>query len=223
MGRMQDRAGRPVRGRSVVTGVIGVAMTVSILALSACGSEEPDATTTQFTTTSVAPSTTQTTAATTTSRSQSTTTVSATTTTTVLSSAEERLPNGNIRAMGYIDRVWEAAGARHIRIDFAEMLTGEEANAAAVEDGFIAPGEDVPNDYYIRNANPLKREFVVSSSVAITTATLGGAVEQPATWDEFVGFWSDSPPADGEHLKDMPWWIERTDTEVIILSEQYLP
>ena len=36
-------------------------------------------------------------------------------------------------------------------IDLAEMLTGEEAKTAAIEDGVIAEGEDLPNDFYIDN------------------------------------------------------------------------
>ena len=42
------------------------------------------------------------------------------------------------------------------------MLTGQEAVDAAVEAGYIAPGEDLPNDYFIRNENPQKREFTVA-------------------------------------------------------------
>lgn len=34
-------------------------------------------------------------------------------------------------------------------IDPAELLTGEEARRAAIEDGLIAEGEDLPNDFYI--------------------------------------------------------------------------
>ena len=116
------------------------------------------------TSTTVAPSTTSsspTTSSVVTSES-STTTEASSTTTEALSSAETRLPNGNIKAMGYIDEVWEEGGTRYISIDYAEMLTGQEAMDAAVEAGYIAPGEDLPNDYFIRNDNPQKREFTVA-------------------------------------------------------------
>lgn len=36
-------------------------------------------------------------------------------------------------------------------IDPAQMLSGEEARQKAVEDGVIAEGEDLPNDFYIAN------------------------------------------------------------------------
>ena len=79
-----------------------------------------------------------------------------------LSSAEKRLANGHIKAMGYIDKVYIKDGKRYISIDYAEMLTGQAAIDAAVAAGEIAPGEDLPNDYWISNDNPQKRVFEVS-------------------------------------------------------------
>ncbi|HEU4321219.1 MAG TPA: hypothetical protein VFS66_14205 [Acidimicrobiia bacterium] len=38
-----------------------------------------------------------------------------------------------------------------LRIDPAEMLTGEEAREAAVDAGIIGQGEDLPNDFFILN------------------------------------------------------------------------
>ena len=38
-----------------------------------------------------------------------------------------------------------------IRFDPAELLTGEEASRAALEDGFIGDGDPLPNDFYIRD------------------------------------------------------------------------
>ena len=210
----------------------GMVIVALVLALSVmvvgCSRDESTSTTVGSTTSATVETTTSTTAATSTSEisvatSSSTTGSSSTTTTEALSSAETRLPNGNIRGMGYIDKVWESGGVRHISIDFAEMLTGEEAKKAAIEAGELAPDEDLPNDYFIRNVNPKKREFTVSNSVAITTATLAGGMDEPATWPQFKSFWSASPPAGAEHLRDMPWWIERNGGKVISIAEQYLP
>ena len=57
------------------------------------------------------------------------------------------------------DGVWFAmtsvgtdeSGAVTLGVDLAEMLSGEPARLAAIEDGVIAEGEDLPNDVYIRN------------------------------------------------------------------------
>ena len=233
----RNSSGRSARRRGQVArlltmaGVLSTALALGLWA-AGCGSQgvtssEVTATTsvTIQTTTSIAGETSTTGApgSSTTAASATTTTPSSTTTTEALSSAETRLPNGHIRAMGFIDKVWESGGVRYISIDYAEMLTGEEARAAAVEAGELPPGEELPNDYYIRNVNPQKREFTVSATAPITTATFGGGMDEPVTWNQFKSFWSASPPEGGQHLRDMPWWIERDGNEVVSISEQYLP
>lgn len=45
----------------------------------------------------------------------------------------------------------DETGAVTLGIDLAGLLSGEEAHRAAVEDGFISEGEDLPNDFYIDN------------------------------------------------------------------------
>ena len=147
-----------------------------------------------------------------------------TTTTEKLSTAEQRLANGHIKAMGFIKKVWEQGGKRYISIAYAEMLTGQAAIDAAVAAGEITPGEDLPNDYYIRNTNKLERQFEVSGSVAITTSTWGGQMDRPVTWGVFVSFWGATPPdAEAGFLRNNPWWIERDGQTVIKIDEQYLP
>lgn len=47
----------------------------------------------------------------------------------------------------------EGVNADGFIVDQAEFLTGEEAKQAAVDDGVILPGEDLPNDFYIRNGD----------------------------------------------------------------------
>jgi hypothetical protein len=222
-----------------ITAVAIVALLVMMglaLALAGCGGDVTTTTNTAPTTTAAtAVTTTAATAATTTTTAPVTTSVpstettttsepSTTTTTEALSSAETRLPDGTIKGMGFIDRVWEAGGVRYLSIDYAEFLTGEEARQAAIEAGYIQPDEDLPNDYFIRNVNTKLREFTVSPSVAITTATrVGGGMDQPATWDEFMSFWSASPPEGAAHMSKVPWWIIRDGGQVIKIDEQYVP
>lgn len=213
--------------RSRLWKLVSLALAAGLaLVLLGCG-DASDPTTTAAPTTTTTVATTTTTAPVTTSvpsTDTSTTTESSTTTTTeALSSAETRLPDGTIKAMGFIDRVWQTGGVRYLSIDYAEMLTGEEARQAAIEAGYIEPDEDLPNDYFIRNVNPQLREFTVSGSVAITTATRSGGWDQPATWNELLSFWSGSPPGDAAHMYLVPWWIIRDGTEVISIDEQYVP
>jgi hypothetical protein len=213
-----------------------VALTLTLI-VAGCGAQEETTTTGATPTTGATSSTSAAGDTTTTTQGPvptsvpptdaSTTTVSPSTTTTEeLSSAEERLPNGNIKAMGFVDAVWEDGGVRHLSIDYAEFLTGEEANAAAVEAGVIAPGEDVPNDYFIRNASSQLREFVVSDSVAITTSTRWAPHDgfgASCTWEDFLSFWGPGLEDGESHLHAVPWWIVRTGDTVITIDEQYLP
>ena len=98
----------------------------------------------------------------------------ATTTTEALSSAEQVLPGGHIKGLGYITDVWMDASGRHLKIDYVEIIGGEaEATAAAIEDGAILPGETWEGEFYINNDNPLLRTFSVSASVEIYTAIQG--------------------------------------------------
>lgn len=153
-----------------------------------------------------------------------------TVTTEKLSSAESRDPvTGHIKAMGFIDAVWEAGGVRHLRIDYAEMITDhDEATAAARAAGDIGPTEEWDLDFYISNVNPLMREFVVSNSVDITTSTRWAphdGMGAPCSWGDFYDFWNlIGPPVEGDgQMPHVPWWIERDGPKVLKIDEQYLP
>jgi hypothetical protein len=150
---------------------------------------------------------------------------------------ETRLPNGHFRGLVFIIYM-DFLGSYHtIRVDYLEMLAGEEAKVAAVEDGAISPGEDLPSDYYIRNLTTPKEEeeaargqgddptFVVYETAPITTYTFGDGGEQAITWEQFVSFWHPtSPPGGGEHMRDVPWWIERDEKgNVVSITECVLP
>ncbi|MGH9167292.1 MAG: hypothetical protein ACRD02_05560 [Acidimicrobiia bacterium] len=73
------------------------------------------------------------------------------------------LPNG--RHLVFIQQV--ADDGSTLAIDLAIWFSGEEANAAAAEDGQTEI--PVPNDYYIRNADPAIIEVPVSDDVAVTS------------------------------------------------------
>ena len=201
--------------------------------LAGCGRGGP--TTTQAVTTATSPNTSvpATSSVTTSSVPQvSTTSTTAITTTTArsgttatgrggeLSTAESLLPNGHIRAMGFIKRVWVDGGTRRLEIDYAEMLTGAAADAAAVAAGLINPGEHVDNDYFISNVNPALRAFIVSPVATFFDDT--GVTGVPITWETFLGYWT-GDPTDAAHKRAAPWWIERDGTTVVKVNQQYLP
>jgi hypothetical protein len=69
---------------------------------------------------------------------------------------------------GFLTRM----SSTEIDVDYAQWLSGEEAAQAAFEDGYIDSVEEgVPNDYYIRNVNPLVRTLYVNDDVAVWLVT----------------------------------------------------
>lgn len=167
----------------------------------------------------------------TTTSESTTTTVEVTTTeastATTLASTEEVLANGHIRSMGFIDDVWVDSSGRHLSIDYCEFVYGAEATEAARADGEIGPTEEWDLDFYIRNQSSRLREWDVSNSVVITTATRWAphdGMEAPCTWADFLSFWGPGPFDDMDgHLHSVPWWIERDGDVVVNIAEQYLP
>jgi hypothetical protein len=59
-------------------------------------------------------------------------------------------------------------GSDSVTIDPARMLTGEQARAAAAEDGVIGPNEDLPNDFYIVNPDPGPTSVDVDPEATVT-------------------------------------------------------
>jgi hypothetical protein len=83
--------------------------------------------------------------------------------TTDSSQTQAALPDG--RSFGYIKTM--SASNRTLSFDLAQFLEGDAADRAAAEDGAIAPGEQVENDYYIRNQNPRLRTLTYTPDVRI--------------------------------------------------------
>lgn len=83
--------------------------------------------------------------------------------------------------------------------DYAQWLTGDEANQAAIEDGEIPEGETVPNDYYIRNQNPQLRTLALADNVSVVLPTpeFGSVEITPVTITDWLAlFKPDGSPWD---------------------------
>ena len=61
----------------------------------------------------------------------------------------------------------DETGEVTLGVDLAEMLSGEEARQAAVEDGVIGEGEDLPNDFYIRNPENVYELMPIGDSIDV--------------------------------------------------------
>jgi hypothetical protein len=142
-------------------------------------------------------------------------------------------PPGTIgpRYFGFIPHV--DAAARTISFDRAELLTGKAAQRAAEEDGAVARGEPVPNDYYIRDPDKSTRVLKVwpgahiLGSVPVTLLRKNGppkwcASNRCDSWgmglDQFFAAWREK--GSGAQGK---YWITLRKGRVAKIEEQYTP
>lgn len=130
-------------------------------------------------------------------------------TTNSLSSSETDLGNGRIRAGGFVSRAYEESGERLIDIDYADFLTGDEAQEAAE-----AAAAEFENDYYIRNVNPQLRTFRVTADAFELPQGSPDAPEQ-GDWEAFKAHTAEFP--------NTYWWIERAGDEVVLVEGQWVP
>jgi hypothetical protein len=74
---------------------------------------------------------------------------------------------------GHAKSLARRSGHWELRVDPALFLSGLAAQHAAVEDGAIAPGEAVPNDYYTRDDSHRLLTFRVAPRARVTVMTAG--------------------------------------------------
>ena len=80
-------------------------------------------------------------------------------------------PPSAIVQFGYVRSMIASGSAYRMRFDPALWLSGETARRAAVEDGVLAPGDPVPNDYYIRNEVKKQLTYTVPRNARVTMVT----------------------------------------------------
>jgi hypothetical protein len=127
-------------------------------------------------------------------------------------------------------------GADEVVADYAEFLTGEEADEAAVDAGAIEEGESVPNDSFIRNVDPELRSLSVDDPpvVVLPTAETGPVTEVTVPFEEWLDLFDDgkpwpegqSPPDDRFFLpaaEGTPYWLTIVDGSVVQIRQQYVP
>jgi hypothetical protein len=115
-----------------------------------------------------------------------------------------------------------------LRVDVAEFLTGDEAERAAVAAGAIAEGEDVPNDYFVRNDDESTVAVPVADEVRVLHVQCKGACEEDVEGD-FGGFAAAFGDEANRDLTDeyrgaaSQYWLEIDSGEVTEIDEQYVP
>jgi len=115
---------------------------------------------------------------------------------------------------------WEGSTPELI-VDYAQLLTGDEAVAAATAAGAESPP---PNDYFIVNDNTKLRTLPADPKMTVKVVSKsdgmvsGGYSMAFGEWyDVLIGMSGSS------FVKDMPYWITIEDGTIVAIEEQYLP
>jgi hypothetical protein len=127
---------------------------------------------------------------------------------------------------GYIRSVSTAGPVATLAFDEAQFLTGADAQKAAEEDGVVAPGEPVPNDYYIRNPDMTKRTLRIANDAKITAKRCQPCRDgQPGELGPFLASFMKGRQtfADPYRGKYSLYWLTIEDGEVVAIDEQYVP
>jgi hypothetical protein len=130
--------------------------------------------------------------------------------------------SGPERQFCFVSTIVLEEDAYRIAVDYAQMLTGQEAVDAATEAGAESPP---PNDYFIANDNPMLRTFDVDSDVRVKLSTRADGVEPEGyfvTLDEWRQMFVGTTPDMGM-VRDIPYWITLDGETVTAIEEQFLP
>ena len=127
---------------------------------------------------------------------------------------------------GYIRSVSTAGPSATLAFDVAEFLTGGEAQRAAEEDGAVAPGEAVPNDYYIRNPDKSTQTLPIATTARITARRCPLCRNgRPGNVEDFLGSFMKQGQtyADPYRGAKSLYWLTIEDGTVVAIDEQYVP
>ena len=173
----------PLRQRIRPVSIAAIALVAGVLLVAGCGGDDTadgaDPTTTAAsrpTTTTSAPTTTSSTSTTVADGGAGSTTTAAVGVTTIAGGSDaasaDAVPDGT--SFGYVTAI--NIGGSTVTIDIAELLTGDAAVTAAIEDGALEPGEtSIDNDYYIRNKNPKLRTVTVGPTAPVNVLSSTGS------------------------------------------------
>jgi hypothetical protein len=127
------------------------------------------------------------------------------------------------RHLVYI-RTIGTAGAPTVTFDLTEWYTGQAAIDEAIERGDLAPGEPLPNDYYIVNDNPLLRTIDVDRGAPIDVIDWRHCCDRVAgNLEALADGIAAGKHNDGNYRSTSPYWIRVRDARIVRIQEQYLP
>jgi hypothetical protein len=137
-------------------------------------------------------------------------------------------PPATIVEYGYVRSLARKGSSYRMRFDPALWLSGETANRAAEADGVIAPGEGVPNDYYVRNESRKQLTYTVPHSARVTVVTHSDGAGVRSTRipvSELAAIVKGRNPK-GRNLyagNTFGYWVRVAGDRAVALDQQYQP
>jgi hypothetical protein len=135
-------------------------------------------------------------------------------------------PPGPLVQYGYVRSLVRSGVRYRMRFDPALWLSGATANRAAVEDGAIAPGDTVPNDYYIRNESRKQLTYTVLPNAHVTVVTYSGGSGLRSTRiavSELAAIVQGRNPKKRALYRYLGYWARIAGDRVTALDQQYQP
>lgn len=125
------------------------------------------------------------------------------------------------REFAFIDSV-TTGGSPTVVADYAQFLTGTEAEKAAAEAGDEPP----PNDFYIANVDPRLRTLRVASGLTVRLVSRPDGTVDVGTYTVPLSTWAKhfaSPTEMNSAIRTAPYWLTVESGVVTAIEEQYLP
>lgn len=127
---------------------------------------------------------------------------------------------------GHVKSLVRTGTGYELRFDPALWLEGATANRAAVEDKVIAPGDTIPNDYYIRDEGHRLLTYAVPANAHVSVVTNGPGMVRSTT----VSVAELAQIVKGGNPKHRPlmepkagFWVRVATDTVRSLDQQYQP
>jgi hypothetical protein len=148
-----------------------------------------------------------------------------TVTKTVTVTGDASVPPRELVFYGHVKSLERKGGGFELRVDPALWLGGLTAQRAAVEDKAIAPGEPVPNDYYIRDEGHRLLTYRVPANARVTVLTYKGGIRgTPISVAEYADLLAGRNRNRRRLFEPKAgFWIRVTTDTVRSLDQQYQP
>jgi hypothetical protein len=124
---------------------------------------------------------------------------------------------------GHLKTLTRKGTAYELRVDLAEWLGGMTANRAAAEDGVVAPGEPVPNDYYIVDDDHRLFTYRVPATTPVTVVTRGPRSTRISVAELAAIVKGRNPRRRPLYGPSLGFWLRIATDTVRSLDQQYQP